>query len=320
MTQHIEIPQQFNDNELDALRRAARDRCDEIAVRLLGNPSSINRVEMRWGAHGSKALCLCGDRRGLWYCFEGAEGGNIIDLVMETEGCSFREAAAWLVAELAMPRIEGPWRVRSYRQDDDRDEKIFRAREYYAAARVAGEHGRRYFEGRGLDWLPDIGRQLRIADMRIPGEGNVPTLLMPMRDFSTHEITAVHGITIDCTDASGRRVKRSHGAVKGSAMMIAAPGQSIARLAVCEGLETGVGAIMGGLHEGGPMWALSGASFFDALEPLSGVGRLILCADPDPAGLKAVQRCQRRWREAAEVVMHWPDREGDDWADIHRRW
>ena len=90
------------------LRHAAVDRCDELAAKLLGNPRSADRHEMRWGAHGKLALQLAGDKRGLWFDFSTGKGGDMIALIVDRQGGTVAQAIEWLRRELSLPAPERP--------------------------------------------------------------------------------------------------------------------------------------------------------------------------------------------------------------------
>ena len=63
------------------IARALGSRAEEIAVTLLGEPSSRSRRELRWGRHGSIWLGCTGEKRGRWHDHERGEGGDLLDLI-----------------------------------------------------------------------------------------------------------------------------------------------------------------------------------------------------------------------------------------------
>jgi len=70
--------------------------CEPVARSLWGDPSQSSDKELRWGAHGARAL----DRRsGLWFDHEAAEGGSSIELIRRERGLDFQGAVAWLRRE-----------------------------------------------------------------------------------------------------------------------------------------------------------------------------------------------------------------------------
>jgi phage/plasmid primase-like uncharacterized protein len=306
------------------LRDTVRDRCEDVAIALLGAPSFATRSELRWRSTYDLALSVTGDKRGLWYDFNRGKGGDMIDLVRDALDCSWENAIFWLRRELAMHLpVETPQHV----EKDDRSqaERIAGARAAFARARAArGTLAERYFEQRGLD-VPDAWwEQLRFDPSCRMLEGTFPAVLAPLHDVLSLEIVGVHKIALnpDGTNAwraDGRKLKKSAGLVKGAAIMQGRAGEV---LVICEGLETAIGITMGNLVPSGtPVWALSGASFLGCFQLVPGVRRLVIGADNDDSGvgLTEARCCARRWAEAGITVdIGWPGRVGADFADAYR--
>lgn len=313
---------------LAELRSAAVDRCEELAVKLLGNPTSADRHEMRWGSHGKLALQLAGDKRGLWFDFSTGKGGDIITLIVDTPGGTIAQAIEWLRRELNVPAPERPAWIPE-RAPDERSpaERIEAARTLFGRARE-GRHSpaAAYFEGRGLDVPDAVWSQIRFDPACYFHRTGLrhPAVLFPFRSIATGKIVGVHKIALDADGnayrmADGGKLKVSGGSILGAAIMLL-PLAGVSVLCVCEGAETGLGIIMGGWNV--PVWALSGASFLAGLDPVAGVRRLVIGADNDAsgAGLKAARQCAKRWQRAGRFVsIRWPDRAGDDFADQYRR-
>jgi hypothetical protein len=86
-----------------------------------------------------------------------------------------------------------------------------------------------------------------------------------------------------------------------------------AGLGVAEGIETALSVMAGGWR---PVWAAIDAGNIAAFPVLDGVESLTVFADHDPAGLKAAQACQARWRQAGrESSIVAPPTAGADWND-----
>ena len=321
-------------DDLDDVRAAAEDRCDDLAISLLGRPSSRSRREVRWGSHGKLRLKLS---TGRWSDFSTGDWGDVFDLAKRELGCSFTEAVEWVREQLQMPRqtaaYERPQRVQA---DEDSDEaRALRARTLYLNSKPARAYGASYLMGRGLDYPEVVEKQLRVNDVWFEGFVTPErALLMPFRDFATKEVKGVHKIALNAVFEDGKRVKRSAGRILGSAMMLGRPGGTRTEeegeagptvrvpsvLAICEGLETGIGIMMG--EPGVPVWCLSGASFMEAFAPIEGVEELIIYADNDAnrTGQRAAQACADLWHaENRLVTIAVPDRKGDDFADVYRR-
>jgi putative DNA primase/helicase len=72
--------------------RALADRAEDVAVALLGRPSSRSRRDMRWGSRGSLWCCTAGQDRGRWHDHEAGRGGDLLDLIAGVYGVSLVEA------------------------------------------------------------------------------------------------------------------------------------------------------------------------------------------------------------------------------------
>lgn len=277
--------------------------------------------ELRWGSHGKIRLKLAKAR---WSDFSTGEFGDILDLAKRELGVDFAGAVDWARGQLSMPS-----RIRHYERpapvqadEDDAAARAQRARVLYLNSRPAGAYGASYLFGRGLDYPDVVEQQLRYNEVWFRGFCNPePALIMPFRDFTTMEVKGVHKIALGAFLEDGKRVKRSAGAIWGSAMMLGRLGP---RLAICEGLETGIAVLMG--EPGVPVWCLSGASFMEGFAPIAGVEELIIYADNDKpdrhgrrAGQAAAEACALLWSEIAEVRVRTPAAVGADFADVYRR-
>lgn len=66
------------------------DLFDVLGVRVKGRHASCPLHEDRTPSLSFK------DNEGLWYCFVCGVGGDVVNLVMESQGLSFKESLAWL--------------------------------------------------------------------------------------------------------------------------------------------------------------------------------------------------------------------------------
>ena len=67
----------------------------DVAIALLGEPSSATQRELRFRRRGSVSVDLT---HGLWFDYEADTGGGVLDLVMREHGCGKAGALAWLEA------------------------------------------------------------------------------------------------------------------------------------------------------------------------------------------------------------------------------
>ena len=298
------------------LKAAVEDRCEELAEQLLGRPSSKSRREIRWGSHGKIRLKLATAR---WSDFSTGDYGDIFDLAKRELGVDFAGACDWAREQLSMPKQRRQVRPEVAKADDEDspEARAQRARVLYLNSKPAGAFGFRYLDARGLDYPEAVEKQLRFNSVWFHGFLNPErALIMPFRSITTMEVRGVHKIALDAATEDGRRVKRSAGEILGSAMMLGPKGP---RLAICEGLETGIGIMMG--EPGTSVWCLSGASFMSQFAPIEGVEELVIYADNDgnKAGQAAAEACALLWSEMAEVTIRTPTAIGNDFADVYRR-
>jgi hypothetical protein len=84
-------PPYLNTQEIEA---ALKGRTRELVTHVLGTPNRfLSKTDiLRFGQKGSLMVHVMGPKEGLWHNFETGKGGNIFSLLMETQGCSFKEA------------------------------------------------------------------------------------------------------------------------------------------------------------------------------------------------------------------------------------
>lgn len=318
-------------DDLSSLRRAAIDHCEEIAVTLLGKPHDIRPQEIRWGRHGAIVLRRAGSRRGLWYDFSNARGGDIIGLVAEVERCGTGSAIRWLRRHLSLQPLEQPrWmpdRARLQETVPDEAARIAAARALWKNALPGrGTAADRYFERRGLPIPDDVWPVVRfLPECRFRGE-TAPhsAVILPFTNIASGQVTGIHKIAVWPNGHPVRRpdrskLKISSGLVKGAAIMIRPLSATAIDLCLCEGFETGLAIIAGGWRRS--LFAMGGASFLAKAEPISRVRRLVIGADHDEngTGLHAAMECGRRWAVAGTFVeVTWPDDMPSDFADLPR--
>ena len=305
---------------------AAAERCEELAARLLGNPSSAKRHEMRWGSHGKVVLSRTGNNRGLWFDFSTGKGGDLITLVSVVEGCTTADAFKWLQRELrhAAARAAGMGTGPARPALKGRAHRV-------GAPALCARQGRTVFAGPSLfrGPRPRCAGDGLVADPLRPAcyfhaiRGRLPAVLLPFRNIASGEITGIHKTALNADGSGfrltdGSKLKISAGGVLEAAVMLS---RKVAdTLCLCEGVETGLGILMGSW--GLPVWALSGATFLARLQPVAGVKRLVIGADNDAngVGLEAARQCGRRWQRAGcRVEIRWPDGTDTDFADHFRR-
>ncbi|MCC6008873.1 MAG: toprim domain-containing protein [Rhodobacteraceae bacterium] len=87
-----------------------RARVPELAVELLGKPTSSAGQEWRWGRKGSLSLVVAGPKAGMWFDHEAGEGGGFVDLVARIHGVSRKDAITWTAARIGLQQFAGEQR------------------------------------------------------------------------------------------------------------------------------------------------------------------------------------------------------------------
>ena len=310
--------------DLERLRRDLASQAEQIAVALLGEPTSRTRAVLRYGAKGSLAIVVTGDKAGLWRDHEAGTGSDLLDLIQRERSCDFSAAIAF-AAELLAGRYEAPPREQHQDQRDKTEaERTGDAVALFRQARsLEGTFGERYLrETRGIDLgaLPDLTHAIRFHPLCPFGPGvRHPCLVALFRCITANEPRGVFRIAIgaDLKKLGGM----SLGAITGAALKIF-PDEAIEQgLCLAEGLETALAAALIE-HKGAllrPIWATGGTANLRSFPVLAGIDALTIIADHDKdnAGQAAARDCGRRWRAAGrDVVCLLPDKPGADFNDV----
>lgn len=108
--------------------------------------------------HGEKTPSFnVNPARGIFHCFGCGVGGNAVTFVMKMEGISFPEAVKLLAKRVGVEIDERPPSAAEMRRKDEKEQQlaiVALAAGYYAdilSKDPAGEVGRRYLAGRGVD-------------------------------------------------------------------------------------------------------------------------------------------------------------------------
>ena len=109
------------------------------------------------------------------------------------------------------------------------------------------------------------------------------------------------------------KFKRSLGSPRAGAVRLR-PAQNV--LGLAEGIENAASA---STLLGIPVWATLGAERFDRVAIPQSVKRLILLADNDRAGQRAVVKAKARYMQLGrQLLTLWPPAPFNDWNDLHR--
>lgn len=79
-----------------------RARLPELAVDLLGQPSSKTGLEWRWGRKGSLAIIVSGPKAGMWFDHEAGDGSHFADLVGRKLGMARSDVNDWIADRIGV--------------------------------------------------------------------------------------------------------------------------------------------------------------------------------------------------------------------------
>lgn len=277
-------------------------------------------------AGDSLSVIFCGERRGRWKDFATDEGGDPLDLVA---ACLFSgdlsAALSWARGWLGIGDSAAPQPARRPPPPPAPEaspvDKLDRARRLLArTVPILGTPAERYLEGRGLvlprSYLFDP-QALRFAPdvYHWPTQQRLPCMVAPIVGITSNELQGLH-LTFIRPDGSGKadveKARLYHGPKAGGCVKLMGDPEVTMGLAIGEGIETSLTALVAGYAA----WACLDAGNLAAFPILPGIEALTVLADHDPAGLAAAQKVAARWREAGrEVRVIAPDVPGRDWND-----
>lgn len=189
------------------------------------------------------------------------------------------------------------------------------------AAPAQGTIVEKYLAGRGCNLTADIvaADALRFHPLCPFGADRLPAMIAVMRNVITSKPQGIHRTALN-DDGSGKREmpvgvqpKSMLGPAKGAAAMLQ-PAPPC--LGIAEGIETALSAQK---IFNMPVWAVMSAGGIAAFPELSGLTRLIICADHDKPGLDAARKCAKRHaKRGVDVQVRYPSEAYTDWNDYLR--
>ena len=318
-----------NPDDLAALKAALADNAETLLVELFGEPNSRRGREWRWGSKGSLAYRF--DRR-TFSNFETGAGGRLLDAVMHRDDCSFPQAVTWARAWLgddatARPK-PSPRKRPTYDADADEQRRRTEATALWRAGRgINGTAAARYLQGRAIDrWPADSVRLIGARDVaRIAWSWwRWPAVMFPLTS-GDGTVTAVHLIALTdqgeaIKDKDGRKLKRTRGVMRGSAVRL--PGDDAGALLLLA--EGGEDALSIWLATGRTTWAIVGAIGRAPLDDVPVDCKIGVCRDDDARNApsrKALRDAIKKWRRDGRHVVEaqpWSLSRGDksDFNDV----
>ena len=268
-------------------------------------------------------------RKQVWNCRGCAQGGDVIDLVMHLDRCSFTEAIE-ILADKSIARPQAPQRRPPPKQPDNKS--MMRALAIWREAiDPLGTPVERFLEHRNVE-LPDgaAGSVIRFHPHCPFGDTYVPAMVALVRDVVTNQPKAIHRTALDMDgrkvwvtcQIDGREESRDRltlGPVGGGAVKLTADGNVTLCLGIGEGIESTLSMRLAPEFGASPIWSLLSAGQVARLPILPSVEALWIAVDHDPEGLRAARECGRRWKAAGrEVFLIKARQPGDDLNDLAR--
>jgi hypothetical protein len=254
----------------------------------------------RCPAHEDRTPSLsvrCGQTSLLFKCFAGCKIAAIFEALKSER--------------LDVPRAESGSGDRSRAAGDTQAYAVWL---WHEGQSVSGTPAERYVRNRSIPVAPDVMRYHPATPL---GRGRsvrfLPALLIavgqPRRPAAIQRIF----LQLNGRPALLERAKRSLGPLRGDAVQLFEADDT---LGLAEGVET---ALSAAVLLAIPVWASLGAERFDRIEIPMGIKRLVLLADNDLAGRRAVARALQSYALVGrEIVVLWPERSYNDWNDMLR--
>ena len=313
--------------DLDLIVQRLRETAERWVPRLFPNGKRVGDdwrlANIRGDAPrntGSCVIALRGPHAGDWIDFDGNAGGGPISTIEEATGLSGRdlivEAAAMAGVQPGAPARQMPAAKPAPKRDPAQEIAHVLAR----AVPVTDTPAATYLAGRALA-VPDQTDLLFHPDLtHWETKTGYPALLGQVRDRSG-EVIGLHRTYLvqdanEVRKAPVSKPKMMLGRVAGGAVRLA-PIASDGRVALCEGIETGL-AVMTACPDL-PVWATLSTSGMEQLDLPPAAQRVLILADHDVsgAGLRAAEATARRLRaQGRDVAIAIPPEEGEDFNDM----
>ncbi|XIA64523.1 toprim domain-containing protein [Bradyrhizobium sp. TZ2] len=169
----------------------------------------------------------------------------------------------------------------------------------------------RYLASRGLPLLDEIaGEVLRFCPSLYFDGRIVPGMVALLRDIET-DIGC--GIIRTFFDEHGQKItRRMLGRAHGATVKLDTDAHVAEGLHVCEGVETGIAAMIAGYR---PVWALGSAGAIGKFPVFDGIEALTILGERGDANAQAVEEVSARWHNADREVLIVEMLVGDDLND-----
>jgi hypothetical protein len=309
-----------------ALAHQTRD----IALELLGEPTSRGAVEWRWGRKGSLAVHVAGPKQGRFFDNEAGVHGDLLDLFQHKRGGTLQDAMTWGRGRLceasvpwtppatARPSRPPPVAVEATPDADLEKRSAIAQRLWREARPVAGSPVETYLHGRGLELPTDAPLRFHPACPR--SAERLPAMVALMTDPVTGAPSGGVHRTFLTPDGRNKAPGQAKMMLGPGGVIRLVPDESVMLgLGLTEGIETALATMQ--RYGWRPVWAAGSASGIRSFPVLAGVETLTVFADADDGGtcLEAARSCLERWAAAGREGEIRPSLPGTDFADLAGR-
>jgi hypothetical protein len=313
--------------DLDLIVQRLRETAETWVPRLFPNGKRVGDewrlANIRGDAPrntGSCVIALRGPHAGDWIDFDGNEGGGPISTLEEATGLTGRdlivEAADMTAVTAGAPARQAP--VVTATPKRDAGQEI--AHILSSAAPFNGSAVETYLAARGLT-LPAESDLLFHDDLtHWETKTGYAAMLGQVRDRSGEVIGLHRTYLVQGANEVGKapvaKPKMMLGRIAGGAVRLAPIGND-GRLALCEGIETGLSVMTACPNL--PVWATLSTSGLEQVDLPPAAQRVLILADHDAsgAGLRAAEASARRLRaQGRDVAIALPPAEGEDFNDM----
>jgi Ti-type conjugative transfer relaxase TraA len=310
-------------------------RAELIAQSHWGAPNKklSNHTHLRWGENGRISMGLRDEKRGVWNDFASGTGGNLIDLIKETENLGFKDALKFAAthycskaqsdAELKQMDNQEKYNSKSIPQNDDKNNTHKILGMYKGSQEIKGTLAEKY-----LRIERNIENSFLPKDLRFH-----PTFIDPSSQtkhpafisFARNAEGNISAAQVVYLDQEGKKAskenvsvtKRSFGSVKDSFVTLQ-HGKKHQPVLITEGIETAL-SVKEGNVQGTILASLGIANMLNVANQFKD-RKIILCADNDGKGTIAQttleEGAQKLKNQGFDVTILMPPKEKSDFNDL----
>jgi hypothetical protein len=299
-------------------------RIEALSLHLTqAKPTNTKGSRWRFRGHGSLSITVMGPDCGSWSDFEGGQGGDALGLVAHLRGTDVRSAyhwaLAWLGGSVGRALANGtPGSAQPARELSSTDDRVALGRRFWNEAKdPLGTPVEAYLASRGLALPPDAPLRFHPACAR--GAERLPAMLALMTDPVTGEPCGVHR-TFLAPEGRGKASGQAKMMLGRAGVIRLVPDEDVTHgLGLAEGIETALSVMQ--VYGWRPVWAATSAGAIASFPVLPGIECITVFSDNDEsgAGLKAANKCYKRWVSAGVEFANIPCPRTGDWNDMARR-